>query len=322
MPPIANAGPDQIVAINPETSSAKVNFDGSGSSDPDGGTLNYAWNFGDGSTGSGEMLEHSYMSPDIYDVTLTVTDNDGLMSKDMMEVTVVSIEPQSVNDGETAQFTVLGATDATGYSWSWSAPNGARNDPKVTFSSLDSSATSVPRAKWFALALKPNRTVEVKACGTKDDDTASRTCKYTITCDITFPNNASVTATSSLTVNVPWGDEGDEAGYVKVSIGGFVNTDFNNDTQLWEVDRERSSLERKLYSTVKVPQSSYFYAKLHRHEEIHIEQLETGIASSYYSLDDLWDNHLQGLTNEKQRRSANCNKEYTYRLCKSRKQTN
>ena len=98
MPPIANAGPDQVKPLETiadesgaTTTSVTVNFDGSGSSDPDGGTLNYAWNFGDGSTGSGEMLEHSYTSPDIYDVTLTVTDNDGLMSKDMMKVTVIDL---------------------------------------------------------------------------------------------------------------------------------------------------------------------------------------------------------------------------------------
>ena len=57
-------------------------------------------------------------------------------------------------------------------------------------------------------------------------------------------------------------------------------------------------MERQIYSTAKVPQSSYFYDKLLRHEEIHVEQFESGIASSYYTLDDLWQNHLQGLTNE------------------------
>ncbi|MDE0298633.1 MAG: PKD domain-containing protein [Candidatus Poribacteria bacterium] len=288
MPPIADADMDQIVAINPDTGNVEVQFNGSNSHDPDVGTNpgdgidSYVWNFGDGSTGSGARPLHLYTSAGTYTVTLTVTDKDKppKSSCTTIEVTVVSIEPQSVNDGETAQFTVLGASDAITYSWSWSAPNGAGNSPMVTFSNPASSTTPVPRAKWFALP--------AKACGAKDE-VAARSCKYTITCDITFPSNISVTATSSLTVNVPWGNEGDEAGYVRVSIGGFVNTDFNNDTQLWEVDRERSSLERKLYSTVKVPQSSYFYAKLHRHEEIHIEQFETGIASSYYSLDDLWE---------------------------------
>ena len=87
MPPVADAGPDQVKALvtmvdsmGATTTSATVNFDGTGSRDPDGGTLTYTWNFGDGSTGSGATPSHPYTSPGIYNVTLTVTDNDGLIS--------------------------------------------------------------------------------------------------------------------------------------------------------------------------------------------------------------------------------------------------
>src|SRR5207249_307726 len=57
-------------------SSSPVSFDGSGSTDPSaGGTLSYAWTFGDGATGTGATPSHSYGTPGIYTVTLTVTDS-------------------------------------------------------------------------------------------------------------------------------------------------------------------------------------------------------------------------------------------------------
>jgi len=50
-----------------------VAFDGTGSSDPDGGPLKYAWDFGDGNTGTGSTTTHAYDASGIYKVSLTVT---------------------------------------------------------------------------------------------------------------------------------------------------------------------------------------------------------------------------------------------------------
>lgn len=68
--PIADAdGPYSGVAGLP------ISFDGSGSSDPDGDALTYAWDFGDGGTATGSMASHSYAVGGSYAVALTVTDD-------------------------------------------------------------------------------------------------------------------------------------------------------------------------------------------------------------------------------------------------------
>lgn len=65
-----------------DTGSA-IPFDATGSTDPDGGSLVYAWNYGDGATGAGALTSHVYASwggaPAVsnFTVRLTVTDNEG-----------------------------------------------------------------------------------------------------------------------------------------------------------------------------------------------------------------------------------------------------
>ena len=57
-----------------------VTFDGSGSSDPDGGELSYNWDFGDGGTAVGVAVSHIYDTADYYTVILTVTDDEGVQA--------------------------------------------------------------------------------------------------------------------------------------------------------------------------------------------------------------------------------------------------
>ena len=89
-PPVANAGSNQSAFVGDT-----VYFDGSGSSDPDGTIVSYAWNFGDGTTASGVTTSHIYSAADTYTVTLTVTDNGGLTGSDTALVSV-SEKPAAV----------------------------------------------------------------------------------------------------------------------------------------------------------------------------------------------------------------------------------
>jgi len=74
-----------------------VRFDASASTSPNGGMLQYAWDFGDGSTGTGMTPGHLYVSEDIaeFTVTLTVTDRFGGEGSATGVVTVFPIPPPS-----------------------------------------------------------------------------------------------------------------------------------------------------------------------------------------------------------------------------------
>ena len=83
-PPIASSTGDPLQGEAPLT----VDFDGTGSSDADGAIASFAWDFGDGDTGSGQTPSHTFESEGTYNVILTVTDNQGSKATDSLVVNV------------------------------------------------------------------------------------------------------------------------------------------------------------------------------------------------------------------------------------------
>lgn len=82
-PPVARPGGPYNGTLN-----LAIAFNGATSSDADGSIASYAWNFGDGTTGSGATPSHSYTGVGTYTVTLTVTDNGGLTNSATTAATV------------------------------------------------------------------------------------------------------------------------------------------------------------------------------------------------------------------------------------------
>ena len=66
----------EVTADLPENGDPVV-FDASGTVDPDGDELTYAWRFGDQSPGGGEQISHIYAEGGDFEVTLTVSDAHG-----------------------------------------------------------------------------------------------------------------------------------------------------------------------------------------------------------------------------------------------------
>jgi PKD repeat protein len=83
-----------------------VSFDASPSYDDDGTIISYTWSFGDGTAATGITVTHNYANAGLYDITLTVNDNDGATGayKHTLEVT------EGVNVAPVALFTVTAET--------------------------------------------------------------------------------------------------------------------------------------------------------------------------------------------------------------------
>ena len=85
------AVPEARYRLLPESGAPPLDvaFDGTGSSDPDGQVVAWAWDFGDGGTAAGPLATHRYATPGSYEATLTVTDDDGLQDTDVHTVRVL-----------------------------------------------------------------------------------------------------------------------------------------------------------------------------------------------------------------------------------------
>jgi len=105
--PIADAGGPYLAQVD-----SSVSLNGSASYHPDGTIESYDWSFGDNTTGTGIFPSHTYTAVDIYDVSLTVTDNRGAQSSDTTMVVVYDPTTGS----------------ATGGGWFWSAKGNLKRD--------------------------------------------------------------------------------------------------------------------------------------------------------------------------------------------------
>ena len=65
-----------------------MRFSSEGSTDQYGQIVTYAWDFGDGNTSNWASPVHQFATPGIYDVVLTLTDNDGMTATTTLQVNV------------------------------------------------------------------------------------------------------------------------------------------------------------------------------------------------------------------------------------------
>jgi PKD repeat protein len=121
-------------------------FDASGSSDPDGDALTYSWDFGDGTTGSGMTVDHTYAADGTYEVTVTVRDPRGASdtATERVSVAAAPVNQAPVADFESTcieracSFDASGSSDPDGdaltYSWDFGdGTTGTGETPNHTF---------------------------------------------------------------------------------------------------------------------------------------------------------------------------------------------
>ena len=135
--PVANAGGPYSGAKN-----APIRFDGTRSTDGDGDPLTYAWDFGDGTRGTGPTPTHAYARSGVYTVALVV--NDGSVDSTppaRVQVTVTNTAPVAVLSGPATGFKLTPLT------WNGSASSDANGDAlsyRWSFGDGSSAITSTP----------------------------------------------------------------------------------------------------------------------------------------------------------------------------------
>ncbi|MCE0537715.1 PKD domain-containing protein [Kineosporia rhizophila] len=94
--------PTAAFTVNPTSGNAPlaVRFDGHSSVDVEG-IATYAWEFGDGTTGTGAVVDHTYAKAGSYTAKLTVTDSDGAKDVSSAAVTVNATQPPKMRDSLT-----------------------------------------------------------------------------------------------------------------------------------------------------------------------------------------------------------------------------
>ncbi|MCM8791482.1 MAG: PKD domain-containing protein [Candidatus Omnitrophica bacterium] len=95
-PPCAEAGNDVCMTCVPYDQPLTVSFRGSGSSST--GCLTYMWNFGDGTSGEGRNVKHTYAGPGMYKVTLVVDDGCNSQCSTASDCLTVNISRQPCAD--------------------------------------------------------------------------------------------------------------------------------------------------------------------------------------------------------------------------------
>ncbi len=90
-----NTPPTAVLAANPTSGNAPltVTFSSAGSSDADGDSLTYAWDFGDSLSALGASVSHTYPNAGRYTATLIVTDTHGGQGAKSVIITVAEPAP-------------------------------------------------------------------------------------------------------------------------------------------------------------------------------------------------------------------------------------
>lgn len=111
--PMASISASSTAGQSPLT----IQFDGFGI-DSDGQIIRYDWNFGDGDTGAGQTIEHTFTSNGTFNVVLTVTDDAGDTGTDFVQVIVGETQGAEPPGGQPVPgpVPICGSTNALTYS--------------------------------------------------------------------------------------------------------------------------------------------------------------------------------------------------------------
>ncbi len=127
---VANASP--TASFTETVNGLKVSVNAGASADADGTVASYAWDYGDGATGTGKTASHTYASAGARTITLVVTDDAGAESDPFVQsVTVTNNKPSAsfiaTPTGLTVSVDASDSSDSDGTvaSYAWDYGDGA-----------------------------------------------------------------------------------------------------------------------------------------------------------------------------------------------------
>jgi len=154
----ANVAPTAVISVNPTTGTAPltVSFDGSSSEDSDGSIASYTWYFGDGSSGTGKTVTHTYTTEATFTATLQVTDDIGATGAASTTITVQAEEEEAELNLEIGEIGVTGDWSRVTFSNTFTNPiviagPASYNDVEpgvIRLHNIDSTGFEIKFAEW------------------------------------------------------------------------------------------------------------------------------------------------------------------------------
>jgi len=154
----ANVAPTAVISVNSTTGTAPltVSFDGSSSADSDGSIASYTWYFGDGSSGTGKTVTHTYTTEATFTATLQVTDDIGATGAASTTITVQAEEEEAELNLEVGEIGVTGDWSRVTFSNTFTNPiviagPASNNDAEpgvIRLRNIDTTGFDIKFAEW------------------------------------------------------------------------------------------------------------------------------------------------------------------------------
>lgn len=183
----ANVSPN--AAFDVVVDGQKATVDAGDSTDPDGSIASYAWDFGDGTTGTGITASHTYDQPGTYQVKLSVKDNQAAVDTAVKSVTI--LPPPEPNKAPVAKFEI---SDVSGL------------NVKV-----DAGQSSDPDGDALTYRWDFGNGSDWVAGSSTEEFTYTEPGNYTITLEVKDPEGLTDTASVQTTVTIPMGPVAEDA---------------------------------------------------------------------------------------------------------------
>ena len=204
-PPVASF----TATPNPTVVGAIVTFNASGSSDPDGRIVSYAWNFDDLTFGNNQVTSHSYTSAKTYNVTLTVTDNESFTATMYVDVVVGPAPPGP--QPPVARFTYQSPVDP-GVPVTFNASTSSDSDGTIDSYAWDFGDSSPPGSFVIATHAYLVRGIYIVTLNVTDNTSLSSIATHQVVVDIS-PRAAFLFAPAAIYMGVA------------VTFNGLTSTD-------------------------------------------------------------------------------------------------